>query len=182
MTVRTAPDHGRANPATMRQDLADRSTDIRWPDGFAPEKADLFAHNDTRINAPCERVWQELVRAPQWPSWYPNARDVRLVNGEHELTAGAVFRWSTFGLPLESRVAEFEPNRRLAWYGYGVGQPPSFYHVFLLRPDGNGCVLVTDEVGMGPDAAAFRRADEGRMHRGHQLWLDTLKWRLEESA
>jgi hypothetical protein len=33
-----------------------------------------------------------------------------------------------------------------------------------------------DEAGVGPGAAAFRQADEGRMHRGHEMWLATLKW------
>jgi hypothetical protein len=33
-----------------------------------------------------------------------------------------------------------------------------------------------DEAGVGPGAAAFHEADEGRMHRGHALWLATLKW------
>lgn len=169
-----------AGAMTMRRDLASRSTDMRWPDGLAPEQADLFAHNETRIDASCGRVWRHLVRSPEWPRWYPNARDVGLASGAAELTAGAVFRWSTFGLPLESRVAEFEPNRRLAWYGYPVGQPSAFYHAFQPRPDGNRRVAVTDEVGKGPEVVEFRRADEGRMRRGHQLWLDTLTWRSEE--
>jgi hypothetical protein len=33
-----------------------------------------------------------------------------------------------------------------------------------------------DEAGVGPGAAAFREADQGRMHRGHALWLATLEW------
>ena len=33
--------------------------------------------------------------------------------------------------------------------------------------------------GVGPGAAAFRKADEGRMHRGHEMWLATLKWVAE---
>ena len=33
-----------------------------------------------------------------------------------------------------------------------------------------------DEAGVGPGAAAFRRGDEDRMHRGHALGLATLKW------
>jgi hypothetical protein len=42
--------------------------------------------------------------------------------------------------------------------------------------DGSGCRAIMDEAGVGPGAAAFRKADEGRMHRGHALWLATLKW------
>ena len=43
---------------TMKDDLANRSRDIHWPTGFDPAKADLFAHNELVIHAPCERVWQ----------------------------------------------------------------------------------------------------------------------------
>ncbi|HEY1928553.1 MAG TPA: hypothetical protein VGG92_13885 [Caulobacteraceae bacterium] len=37
-------------------------------------------------------------------------------------------------------------------------------------------MVVMEEAGVGPDVVAFRKADEGRMHRGHDLWLATLKW------
>ena len=42
---------------TMKDDLGHRSRDIHWPTGFDPAKADLFAHNELVIHAPCERVW-----------------------------------------------------------------------------------------------------------------------------
>jgi hypothetical protein len=87
-----------------------------------------------------------------------------------------VFRWTTFGLPLESRVNEFVPYSRIGWYGYAPGTPPSFYHTWYLKPDGEGCLAVTDEVGKGKDAAHLRETDESLMHRGHDLWLATLRW------
>lgn len=70
---------------SMKDDLAHRSPDIHWPDGFEPVRADLFAHNDLIINASCERVW-------------------------------TVFRWTTFGLAIESKVHEYVLNQRLGWY------------------------------------------------------------------
>jgi hypothetical protein len=41
---------------TMSRDLANRSRDIHWPEGFSPDQADLFSHNELRIEASCERV------------------------------------------------------------------------------------------------------------------------------
>jgi hypothetical protein len=41
------------------------------------------------------------------------------------------------------------------------------------------CHVVMDEAGIGPDAAALRKSDETLMHRGHDLWLATLKWVAE---
>ena len=164
---------------SMQDDLAHRSSQIHWPAGFEPAKADLFAHNELLINASCERVWSHIVDASQWPGWYPNSKDVRIQNGDALLQDGTVFRWTTFGLSIESRVHELEPNRRLGWYGYAPGTQPSFYHSWYLEPKGAMCRVVMDEAGVGKDAAALRQSDETLMHRGHDLWLATLKWVAE---
>jgi uncharacterized protein YndB with AHSA1/START domain len=109
---------------TMKQDLADREKDIHWPEGFDPSRADLFSHNALLINASCERIWGHIVDATKWPQWYPNSKDVRMDGGD-VLKEGAVFHWSTFGLPLESKVNEFVPYTRIGWYGYAPGTAPA---------------------------------------------------------
>src|SRR5271167_1392032 len=96
---------------SMKDDLAHRSPNIHWPAGFEPNKADLFAHNELLINASCERVWSHIVDASQWPTWYPNSKDVRIQGGERLLGSGTVFRWTTFGLTIESNVHEYVPNQ-----------------------------------------------------------------------
>jgi uncharacterized protein YndB with AHSA1/START domain len=168
---------------TMKDDLANRSPDIHWPPGFDPLKADLFSHNELFINASCERVWQHIIEAPKWPQWYPNSKDVRIVSDSSSvLKEGTAFRWTTFGLPLESKIREFVPFTRIGWYGYAPGTVPTFYHTWYLSPRGNGCQVVTDEVGNGADAANLRQTDEGLMHRGHDLWLATLRWVAEDKS
>jgi Polyketide cyclase / dehydrase and lipid transport len=164
---------------SMKDDLANRSPDIHWPAGFAPDKADLFAHNDLIINASCERVWSHIIDAKRWPIWYPNSKDVELPGGNPVLRDGTVFRWTTFGLTIESTVHEFVPNQRLGWFGYAPGAKPSFYHSWYLEPKGDMCHVVMDEAGVGKDAAGLRNSDETLMHRGHDLWLATLKWVAE---
>jgi uncharacterized protein YndB with AHSA1/START domain len=170
----------RASIMTMKEDLTNRSPDIHWPPGFDPLKADLFSHNELFINASCERVWQHIIEAPRWPQWYPNSKDVRIVSDSSSvLKDGSAFRWMTFGLPLESRIHEFVPFSRIGWYGYAPNTEPTFYHTWYLTRRGNGCQVVTDEVGNGSDAANLRQTDEGLMHRGHDLWLATLRWVAE---
>jgi hypothetical protein len=80
---------GRAQPAESKPanealnfngDGAQRSKDIHWPDGFHPEQADLFAHNEIVIHASCARVFANIVDAQAWPSWYTNSHNVRLLN------------------------------------------------------------------------------------------------------
>src|ERR1700758_5508156 len=89
---------------SMKDDLAHHSPDIHWPTGFEPEKADLFAHNDLIINASCDRVWTHLSEGSRWPTWYPNSKDVEIQGGDTVLRDGTVFRWTTFGLAIESKV------------------------------------------------------------------------------
>jgi len=167
----------------MSEDLANRSKEIHWPAGFDPLKADLFSHNELFINASCERVWKHIVEAPKWPQWYPNSKDVHIINGGGSvLNEGSMFRWTTFGLPIESKINEFVPFSRIGWFGYVPGSRPAFYHTWYLTPRADGCQVVTDEVGNGPDAAELRKNDEGLMHRGHDLWLATLRWVAENKS
>jgi hypothetical protein len=134
-------------------------------------------HNDLLITATCERVWRHIIEATEWLEWYPNSKDVRIVGDDGTvLKEDTTFRWTTFGLLLESRISEFVPYSRIGWYGYAPSTAPSFYHTWYLTPRGDACLVVTDEVGKGRDAAHLREADESLMHRGHDLWLATLKW------
>jgi uncharacterized protein YndB with AHSA1/START domain len=168
---------------TMKNDQTNRSHDIHWPAGFDPEKADLFSHNQLVINAPCERVWTLIIEAPKWPEWYPNSSHVQISEGGTTLKEGTIFHWTTFGLQLESRVNEFVPDTRIGWFGYAPGTAPTFYHTWYLTPiDDTTCNVIMEEVGNGPAAANMRKTDEGGMHRGHDLWLATLKWMAEKKS
>src|ERR1700730_12519267 len=161
---------------TMKHDLAARSSQIHWPEGFDPESADLFSHNELVIQASCDTIWSQIIDAEKWPLWYPNSKDVALLGGAKVLGDDTIWRWNTFGLPIESKIHEYVPHTRLGWYGYPPGTRPSFYHAWLLMPQGDSCLVLTDEVGMGKDAVHLRETDENLMHRGHDLWLATLKW------
>jgi hypothetical protein len=96
----------------------------------------LFSHNELLINAPCERVWRHIVEATKWPRWYPNSSSVEILGDGPILKDNTVFRWTTFGLPLESRVNEFVPFSRIGWFGYAPGTAPTFYHTWYLSAEG----------------------------------------------
>lgn len=88
----------------MKTDLTARSLDIHWPAEFRPDTADLFSHNELLIEAPCEKVWNHIIDATNWPHWYPNSKDVQLLNGAKVLGPDVRWRWTTFGLAIESHV------------------------------------------------------------------------------
>lgn len=180
----TARDGASAFPAVVRQDLADRAADIRWPEGFSPAEADMFSHNAIRISASCDRVWKQLIDAAHWPDFYPNGKDVQFQeggSGTGELKLGTAFRWQTFGQSWDTRVHEFVPSSRIGWFGYAPGsRQPVAYHAWLLKPSGEACLVATDEVGKGAGAIKVRQTDPGLMHRGHDLWLAGLRFVAEK--
>jgi len=165
---------------TFNGDGTQRFKDIHWPDGFHPERADMFAHNEIFVHASCEKVFFNIVDAQVWPSWYPNSHNVKLLNSpDGKLHGETRFSWDTFGVHIESRVHEFVPSSRIGWFGDGTGM--NAYHTFLLLNRGaKDCHIVTEEVMKGPGAVEFRKKQPDAMHEGHDLWLRTLKRRSEQ--
>jgi uncharacterized protein YndB with AHSA1/START domain len=157
---------------------AQRSKEIHWPDGFHPEQADLFAHNEIVVRSSCEKVFANIVDAQAWPSWYPNSRNAMLRNSpDGKLREGTQFSWDTFGVSITSRIHEFVPDSRIGWFGDGIGM--NAYHTFLLLKTDKGCHIVTEEVVKGPGVVEFREKQPNAMQEGHDLWLSTLKQRSE---
>jgi hypothetical protein len=175
MKLLAAQSKTRFNPALLAtDDAAMRSPEIRWPEGFTPEDAELFAHNEIFIRAPRLRVWQHIIEAPKWPQWYPNAQDARIATGRLDvLQKGTRFAFDTLGLHIDGRVAEFIPESRLGWFGHGRGIDA--YHAWLLIEFAGGCLVATEKVAKGATAVALRTADPDAIHKGHDLWLSTLK-------
>ena len=137
--------------------------------------------NELTIPAPCEHVWSCLIRAPLWPTWYPNASNVRLLdNPQSELRLGTMFTWRTFGVPLRSTVQEFVPQERLAWTAHGIGVDA--YHAWLLLPRSAGTHVITEETQYGVLARMQKIFLPGRMKRGHQLWLENLSAKAQSGA
>ena len=163
---------------TIADDVAARSLDIHWPAGFSPEHADMFAHNEIVINAPRSAVWRILLAAEDWPQWYPNSHNVRILDEDAGglLTDSVQFSWQTFGFDLVSTIAEIEPEVRIGWRG-----GTDWYHTWYLQDHPAGTLVIMEEVGRGTDAATMADTTPDRMHRGHELWNQCLKWASEEA-
>ena len=162
---------------TIQDDIAHRSADIHWPDGFTPAEADLFAHNEVVIRAEPEQIWQRLIAPTAWPRWYSNAASVVVDDPSELLGEGVTFDWTTFGLAISSSVAEFVPSARLGWYGRGEGLLA--YHTWLLVSREHDTNVVMEEIGLGDGARRLANTNPGHMHRGHDLWNISLKFRCE---
>jgi hypothetical protein len=161
--------------------LGQANPDIHWPAGFAPKDVDVFVHNQIEIEAPAKIIWENLVNAGQWPSWYANSADVHIDGSDpNVLRAGGHFTWKIFGFRVATDVGEYVPERRLGW----TGGDPSFliYHTWLIIPQGDHCLVVTEESQKGAAAIKFRVEQPNAMYDGHDWWLSALKARSEEMA
>src|SRR5271163_1976011 len=153
---------------------------IHWPKGLEPRNVDVFVHNEGSIDAPPEVVWQNLIDASKWPTWYSNSADVQIQGRHNKLEKGVSFSWKTFGFPIVSTVDTFTPNREIGWSVHKDGF--DVHHAWVLVPEKGGVRVITEESQKGADAIAFRLAQPNAMYDGHDWWLSALKARSERTA
>lgn len=149
------------------------SLQILWPNHFAPRNCPIHVRNELVMSSSPERVWAWLVRATFWPTWYVNAAKVRILQGnDSDLALGTKFRWKTFGVTITSTVREFIPHERIAWDAHAIGL--EVYHAWVLQPTPQGCHVLTEETQHGWLARLGELFMPNRMHKYHQLWLESL--------
>lgn len=146
---------------------------IDWPERFRPDRAPVHVRNEIDIPSSRESVWAWLVRAPLWPSWYPNSSAVAVDGGRPELGPGTRFRWRTFGVMLTSKVDQFDPPQRLSWTGRAIGV--DVYHAWLFSATATGCHVLTEESQYGVLARLDHALRPRRMESLHQVWLESLR-------
>ncbi len=158
----------------VAEDLKHANPDIHWPSGFSPRTADLYAHNEIMIDAPIGVVFRHIQEAEKWPEWYSNSQNVVIHSNDKLLKKDTEWDWDTFGVHIKSHINEFVVNRRIGWFGNGTGMRA--YHTWYLRPMGeNRTLVVMEECVYGAGAKDLRQKDPAVMHRGHELWNNTLK-------
>jgi hypothetical protein len=149
------------------------SEGIRWPSAFAPTDSPVHVINRIETMIAPDIVWARLIHAAGWPAIYANAKNVAIEGGGADLFADARFHWKTFGVALDTRVVEFEPETRIAWIAESIGVRA--YHAWLITPNtGGGCTILTEETQHGWVARIARRLFPRRMEHWHQRWLEAL--------
>ena len=147
--------------------------EIRWPQKYEPGRVRVHVRNQLSMQAPASAVWAWLIRAQKWPEWYVNSSNVVFPDSSGpDLSLGVQFRWRTFGVAIESKVEEFVERERIAWSARGVGVDA--YHAWAIEENRQGCVVLTEETQHGWVAGLGRLLMPNRMHRFHQIWLESL--------
>ena len=158
--------------------MTDLARWTRWPEHCSPHNSPIYTLNELRMSVPVDAVSEWLVRAPLWPTWYSNSRDVRILEGPdpHRLGDGSRFRWrtsNTLWTSIETTVDICEPPASLGWGGEAMGSRG--YHSWLLLPDGAGCHVITEECQAGLLPTVGRRLLKPGLLRHHQRWLEGLE-------
>jgi uncharacterized protein YndB with AHSA1/START domain len=151
---------------------AAEDTVVSFPNGKRRSESAIFAHNELIIAAPAERIFAALVRATEWPAFYGNAKNVVIEGNATELTLGAQFHWTTFGVRVHTTIEELVPNRRLGWSGHALGS--TAYHGWVIEPKDGGCLVVTEETQQGFVPRVLRFFLRGGLLKWHQRWLEGL--------
>ena len=170
-----------ANPSSIPDDLSRRDTSIHWPEAFNPRTAAVFAHNELLIKTDCHRVWTRLLDITDWPNWFVLTKDVQVDGSDKTVKHDTLIRLKIFGTPITSRIDEYVPDSRLSWFPQGLDETaPSHYHTWRLVPESNGCRVLTEETGIGPNDIKAPESNSRLVHRAHDLWLASLRWTSEQ--
>lgn len=145
-----------------------------WPQRFEPTTDPVYSYNELFIpGVTCNKVFALLVRARDWPKYYPNADAVEILSGSETLAADAKFRWKTFATTQQSVVELYEPDTALGWSAESPGTHA--FHRWILAPQEGGTRVITEECQNGITAWLDQIWMNPSLHATHQLWLERLK-------
>ena len=150
---------------------------VIWPEQYDPRHSAIYALNDIDVKAPPEVVWNLLVDAKNWSSYFPPEDQVEILSGEPKLRLGIEFRRVTVGYPMSPVVTEFVPGRRLAWSTTvdGDGTGSTAYHGWVITPTDEGCHVLSEETQPGDFfLELIGRKNPGALYRYHQDWVEGL--------
>jgi hypothetical protein len=165
----------RRDPGAFYPTPRDVAEPERWPPGYDPERCAVYARNELFLRCPPEAAFEMLIAAASWPRWYPNSRDVRVSSDDRRLGPGVSFTWRTFGVRVRSKVLAFD-QAVISWDAHAIGLHAC--HRWLLRPDGDGTRMITEECQNGAVAWVIRPLMNRALHSAHDLWLQRLAERI----
>lgn len=152
---------------------------VVWPPEFNPEKAKWFVYNEIEIDANPEVVWDILIDATQWHTYYEGAQSpiILLDSSATTLQNGLAFKLHTMGLHLTPVIKEFIPNERMAWEVRANGI--SGYHAWVIVPLATGCKLITAEGQNGFLTFMQKVFQPNKLLKLHDRWLRVIKEQAE---
>ncbi len=155
------------------------SEQIYWPEAYQPDQAGFFIHNEIDIQAKPHIVWNLLIDAEAWPTWYEGMTDVTVkTNDTGKLDKATILSFKTMGQYFETvTIKEFEPPYRLSWEA--VSKDIRGYHAWLILPTEAGCKIITSETQHGFKALLQKVFLPHKLRKLHDVWLQEFKSKAE---
>ncbi len=154
---------------------------VVWPEEFNPAKAKWYVYNEIEINAKPEVVWNILIDAKKWHTFYKGVESPveYLDTNTTTLRNGLAFKLHTMGLHLTPVMKEFVPNERMAWEVRRGNL--TAYHAWVIVPTANGCRLITPEAQNGFLTFLQKIFKPNKLLNLHEHWLEVIKARAENN-
>lgn len=155
---------------------------VAWPEEFNPIKAKWYVYNEIEINAKPEVVWNILIDAKKWHTFYKGVESpVKYLDSTATtLRNGLSFKLHTMGLHLLPTMKEFVPNERMAWEVHRGNL--TAYHAWIIVPTANGCRLITPEAQNGFLTFLQKVFLPNKLLNLHEHWLEVIKTRAEDTT
>ena len=120
---------------------------VKFPKEYDPKISPIYALNDIDVKAPAEIVWELLIDAQNWSTYFPPENQVKILSGGPKLALGTKLTRVTVGASMPQVVTEFEPGRTLAWKVTSVDgdETSTAYHGWVITPTDTGCDVLTEE-------------------------------------
>ena len=150
---------------------------VVYPPQYDPRISPIYALNEIDVEAPAAAVWQLLIDAENWSSYFPPEDQVKILSGEPELRLGTRYSRVTIGFPMHLVVTECLPSRRLSWSTTVDGDDTgsSAFHGWVITPTDDGCHVLSEETQQGPwFLEQLGHKHPGGLYSYHQDWVEAL--------
>lgn len=138
------------------------------------QKAPVIAHEQVRIAADIQTVWEVLSDIEHWPTWNKAVRSVSL---HGSVSPGTSFDWKAGPGTIKSRIAEVDPPNRIVWTGMTFGTRA--IDAFSFEQADGGTLVREDESWEGSLASVFRSRMQRTLSSSLRDGLRSLKAEAE---
>lgn len=140
-------------------------------------RAPLVTHHQIDIFAPPGNVWDWISRIEMWPTWRQDVSSARWLEGRG---LNGAFKWrvrNIFG--ITARIKEWRENRSIGWQGRVAGGSIAQLVVISGEVKPSTVTIETSYDGPLTRLRLTRALVEGQINRTNEIWLGSLKTKLE---
>ena len=119
-------------------------------------------------------MWRLHCDVNAWPTWQSDIEEASL---DQDLTPGASFSWSTYGMAITSTVYDVQQGTRILWGGDANGI--TGIHEWTFADSPTGVRVTTTESFAGAPVEADVSNMQALLDQSLTAWLQQLKTAAE---